>query len=42
VWIGLLLLDEPFGSLGETTAASMIALTSSMLAERNIGSLLVT
>ena len=38
----LLLLDEPFASLDETTAASMIALTSRMLAARKIASLLVT
>jgi ABC-type nitrate/sulfonate/bicarbonate transport system ATPase subunit len=38
----LLLLDEPFASLDEATAASMIALTSRMLAGRNITSLLVT
>jgi sulfonate transport system ATP-binding protein len=38
----LLLLDEPFASLDEATAASMIALTSRMLAGRNIASLLVT
>jgi ABC-type nitrate/sulfonate/bicarbonate transport system ATPase subunit len=38
----LLLLDEPFASLDETTAAAMIALTSRMLASRNIASLLVT
>ena len=38
----LLLLDEPFASLDETTAASMIALTSRMLADRTITSLLVT
>ena len=38
----LLLLDEPFASLDEATAASMIALTSRMLASRKIASLLVT
>ena len=38
----LLLLDEPFASLDEATAASMIALTSRMLAGRKIASLLVT
>ena len=38
----LLLLDEPFASLDETTAASMIALTSRMLTARNVASLLVT
>jgi NitT/TauT family transport system ATP-binding protein len=38
----LLLLDEPFASLDEATAASMIALTSRMLASRRISCLLVT
>ncbi|MGB0085499.1 MAG: ABC transporter ATP-binding protein [Rhodomicrobiaceae bacterium] len=38
----LLLLDEPFASLDEATAASMIALTSRMLAGRRITCLLVT
>ncbi len=38
----LLLLDEPFASLDEATAASMIALTARMLAGRTIACLLVT
>jgi NitT/TauT family transport system ATP-binding protein len=38
----LLLLDEPFASLDEATAASMIALTSRMLRKRKISCLLVT
>lgn len=38
----LLLLDEPFASLDEATAASMIALTSRMLASRRTTCLLVT
>lgn len=38
----LLLLDEPFASLDEATAASMIALTSRMLRQRNVSCLLVT
>ena len=38
----LLLLDEPFASLDETTGASMIALTQRMLGARRISCLLVT
>ena len=38
----LLLLDEPFASLDETTAASMVALTKRLLSSRNIACLLVT
>jgi NitT/TauT family transport system ATP-binding protein len=38
----LLLLDEPFASLDEATAASMIALTARMLGSRKIASLMVT
>jgi NitT/TauT family transport system ATP-binding protein len=38
----LLLLDEPFASLDEATAASMIALTSRLLSRRKIACLLVT
>jgi NitT/TauT family transport system ATP-binding protein len=38
----LLLLDEPFASLDEATAASMIALTARLLGSRKIACLLVT
>jgi sulfonate transport system ATP-binding protein len=38
----LLLLDEPFASLDEATAASMIALTARMLAGRRMACLMVT
>jgi NitT/TauT family transport system ATP-binding protein len=38
----LLLLDEPFASLDEATAASMIALTARMLQSRRVACLLVT
>ncbi len=38
----LVLLDEPFASLDEATAASMVALTARMLATRRIACLLVT
>jgi NitT/TauT family transport system ATP-binding protein len=38
----LLLLDEPFASLDEATAASMIALTSRMLRARKVSCLMVT
>ena len=38
----LLLLDEPFTSLDETTSASMIALTKRLLNSRKIACLLVT
>jgi NitT/TauT family transport system ATP-binding protein len=38
----LVLLDEPFASLDEATAAAMIGLTARMLASRRVGCLLVT
>lgn len=38
----LLLLDEPFASLDETTATAMIALTARMLSNRTVSCLLVT
>jgi NitT/TauT family transport system ATP-binding protein len=38
----LLLLDEPFASLDETTATAMLTLTSRLLESRNVACLLVT